>query len=347
MLPRVLLAPPRLQSGWLYLFKSALNEVPGVFTTCIGFQPITDTKHHFLKSLFLLSPWTRWNCEHCPQHGHLDALPTPWHIPLDTTPWLLPLLDWLSVLTSVPVACPPPPTQLQFQALVLWLLAHPHCLTRPLALPSCCPVLGLSLIWEITSKVSLQDTQEFLTNILSRPAWGGELIRKDRKKYCVCFFSVWGKTVNDTEKWQKWMKWLSVIQSPGDTHNDWAGKYPFNHLSASAPIKICVYQLSWMNPQLFDLCFSLLHLSQAFSRMPMMRNMLSLFQECKLYSTAFFFFSPPAHLHICFFGGRNFTCVPFPSHSNRPPIFGWVSSHYNKNDTSQLPLTVCSHVTEF
>ena len=104
----------------------------------------------------------------------------------------------------------------------------------------------------------MQDTQEFLTNILSRPAWGGELIRKDSKKYCVWFFffpfSVWGKTVNDIEKWQKCMKWLPVIQSPGENHNDWAGKYPFNHLSASAPIKICVYQLSWMNSCCYSTC---------------------------------------------------------------------------------------------
>lgn len=93
MLPRVLLVPSWLQSGWLYLSKNALNEVPGVFTTCMGFQTIADIKHHFLKSLFLLFPWTHWNCEHCPQHGHLEALPTPWHIPLGTTPWLFPLLN--------------------------------------------------------------------------------------------------------------------------------------------------------------------------------------------------------------------------------------------------------------
>ena len=199
---------------------------------------------------------------------------------------------------------PPPPAQLRFPALVLWRLAHPHCLTRLLALPSCCPVLGLPLIWEITQQVSLQDTQEFLTNILSRPAWGGELIRKDRKKYCVWFFSVWGKTVNDIEKRQKCMKWLPVIQSRGDNHNDWAGKCPFNHLSVSVPIKICVYQLSWMNSRCYSTC--VFHSSVCHEH----------FQGCQWWETCFpfsknvnyipqrslFFLPPPAYLRICFFG---------------------------------------------
>ena len=35
--------------------------------------PITNTKHQFLKSLFLLFPRARWNWEHCLQPGCLDC----------------------------------------------------------------------------------------------------------------------------------------------------------------------------------------------------------------------------------------------------------------------------------
>lgn len=45
-----------------------------------------------------------------------------------------------------------------------------------------------------------------------------------------------------------------------------------------------------------------------------------------------------AHLHFCFFWVRNVICVPFLSHSNRPPVFSCVYHHYNRDNTSQLPL---------
>ena len=71
----------------------------------------------------------------------------------------------------------------------------------------------------------------------------------------------------------------------------------------------------------------------------MIRNVF-LFQESKLYSAGFFFFFPflLAYLYSCFFGGVNFTHVPFPSLHTRTLIFRWVFSHCSKDTISQLPL---------
>lgn len=80
----------------------------GSFTVCIGFQtpslisaPLSEISFppvplDSLELRALSSAWTLRGFAHTLAH------------PLGTTPWLFPLLNWLSVLTSVLMACPHP-----------------------------------------------------------------------------------------------------------------------------------------------------------------------------------------------------------------------------------------------
>lgn len=138
------------------------------------------------------------------------------------------------------------------------------------------------------------------------------------------------------------MKKLPVIQPRGDNHNYCAGKHPITSQPPRPLRSAYINCLKWHHAVIQPAFFTRPYVMSIFKDASDEKHGFPCL-ECKLYSTGSFFHL--AYLHCCFFGGRNFTHAPFPSHSNRPPT--GCPATTTKTIHPSSPWTVFGHVTEF